>query len=119
MKPTIKRVHFFSLCECTTIAVHTGVLAKNHIWPVATRKKRIGEQLNYIGKCVLNPLHRQKRKENFFSDGRSRGPLLAKAALNQHARRYTTTEKLPFLLNRVCIPNTVIHSCQNRYNSYS
>ena len=43
-----------------SIAVHTDVLAKNHFWLVATRKKRIGEQL----------------KE------KSRGPLLVRAALN-------------------------------------
>ena len=43
-----------------SIAVHTGVLAKNQFWPVATQKKRIGEQL----------------KE------KSRRPLLARAALN-------------------------------------
>ena len=43
-----------------SIAVHTGVLAKNHFWLVATRKKRIGEQLK----------------------GKSRGPLLVRAALN-------------------------------------
>ena len=28
-----------------SIAVHTGILAKNHFWPVATRKKRIEEEL--------------------------------------------------------------------------
>ena len=49
-----------------SIAVHTGVLAKNHFWLVATRKKRIGEQL--------------KRK--------SRGPLLVRAALNAAFLRY-------------------------------
>ena len=43
-----------------SIAVHTGVLAKNHFWLVATRKKRIGEQLK----------------------GKWRGPLLVRAALN-------------------------------------
>ena len=43
-----------------SIAVHTGILAKNQFWPVATRKKRIGEQL----------------KE------KSRRPLLARAALS-------------------------------------
>ena len=31
-----------------SIAIHTGVLAKNHFCLVATRKKRIGEQLNYF-----------------------------------------------------------------------
>ena len=43
-----------------SIAVHTGVLAKNNIWLVATRKKKIGEQLK----------------------GKWRGPLLVRAALN-------------------------------------
>ena len=42
------------------------VLAKNHFWLVATRKKRIGEQL----------------KE------KSRGPLLARAALNAASLGY-------------------------------
>ena len=49
-----------------SIAVHTGVLAKNHFWLVATRKKRIGEQL----------------KE------KSRGPLLVTAALNAASLGY-------------------------------
>ena len=49
-----------------SIDVHTGVLAKNHFWHVATRKKRIGEQL----------------KE------KSRGPLLARAALNAASLGY-------------------------------
>ena len=31
-----------------SIAVHTGDLAKNLFWFVATQKKRIGEQLNYF-----------------------------------------------------------------------
>ena len=32
-----------------SIAVHTGGLAKNHFWLVATQKKKgIGEQLNYL-----------------------------------------------------------------------
>ena len=31
-----------------SIAIHTGVLAKNHFCLVAMRKKRIGEQLNYF-----------------------------------------------------------------------
>ena len=43
-----------------SIAVHTGVPAKNHFWLVAMRKKRIGEQLK----------------------GKWRGPLLVRAALN-------------------------------------
>ena len=42
------------------MAVNTGVQAKNHIWLVATRKKKIGEQLK----------------------GKWRGPLLVRAALN-------------------------------------
>ena len=61
----------------------------------------------------------KKEKKNFFSDGKSMGPLLARAALNQHARRYKTAEKLPFLLDRVCIPNIMIDSCQKHCNSYS
>ena len=62
---------------------------------------------------------KKRKKRKLFSDGKSIGPLLARAALNQHARRYKTTEKLPFLLDRVCIPNTLIDSCQKHYNSYS
>ena len=49
-----------------SIAVHTGVLAKNHFWLVATRKKRIGEQLK----------------------GKSRGPLLVRVALHAAFLRY-------------------------------
>ena len=62
---------------------------------------------------------KKRKKRKRFSDGKSIGPLLARAALNQHARRYKTTEKLPFLLDRVYIPNTMIDSCQKQYNSYS
>ena len=50
-----------------SIAVHTGGLAKNNFWLVATQKKRISWA---------------KNKRKLFSDGKSRGPLLARAALN-------------------------------------
>ena len=48
-----------------------GGLAKNHCWLVATQKKRIGEQLNYIWNMC------PKR----FCDGKSGGPLLARVAI--------------------------------------
>ena len=66
-----------------SIAVHTGVLAKNHFWLVATRKKRIGEQLNYFLNMCPKPFPWAKNKRTLFPDGKSRGPLLAKAALKQ------------------------------------
>ena len=53
-----------------SIAVHTGVLAKNHFWLVATQKKK--ELENYwtiFETCVLNPFHGQKVKEHFFPTG--------------------------------------------------
>ena len=52
-----------------SIAVHTGVRAKNHFWLVATQKKRIGEQLNYFGNMCPKPFHGQKMKENFSPSG--------------------------------------------------
>ena len=61
-----------------SIAVHTGGLAKYHFWPVATQKRRIGEQLN----CFWN-LCPAKNKRKLFFDGKSRGLLLARAALNR------------------------------------
>ena len=69
-----------------SIVVHTGGLAKNQFWLAATRKKkRIREQPNYFQTCVLNPFQGQKIKENFFLDGKSRGSLLARTALNTSA----------------------------------
>ena len=52
-----------------------GGLTKNHFWLVATQK-------NSVKGRVLNPFLGQKIKEKPFSDGKSRGPLLARAALN-------------------------------------
>ena len=66
-----------------SIAVHMGVLAKNHFWPVATRKNRIGEQLNYFWNICPKPFYGKKIKENFFTVGKTRGPLLARAALKR------------------------------------
>ena len=64
-----------------SIAVHTGGLTKNHFWLVATQKKRIGEQLNYFGNMCPKPFSWAKNERKLFSVGKSRGPLLARAAL--------------------------------------
>ena len=66
-----------------SIAVHTGVLAKNHFWLVATRKKRTGELLNYFWNMCPKPFSWAKSKRTLFPDGKWRGPLSAKAALKQ------------------------------------
>ena len=69
-----------------SIVVHTGGLAKNQFWLAATRKKRELENNQTIFQtCVLNPFQGQKIKENFFLDGKSRGSLLARTALNTSA----------------------------------
>ena len=66
-----------------SIAVHRGGLAKNHFWLVATQKERIGEQLNYFWNMWPKPFSWAKNKRELFSDGKSRGPLLARAALKR------------------------------------
>ena len=70
-----------SLKFTLSIAVHRGGLAKNHFWLVATQKKRIGEQLNYFWNMCPKPFSWAKNKRKLFSDGKSRGPLLARVAL--------------------------------------
>ena len=70
-----------SLKFTLSIAVHGGGLAKNHFWLVATQKKRIGEQLNYFWNMCPKPFSWAKNKRKLFSDGKSRGPLLARVAL--------------------------------------
>ena len=71
-----------SLKFTLSIAVHRGGLAKNHFWLVATQKKRIGEQLNYFWNMCPKLFSWAKNKRKLFSDGKSRGPLLARVALN-------------------------------------
>ena len=70
-----------SLKLTLSIVVHRGGLAKNDFWLVATQKERIGEQLNYFWNMCPKPFSRAKNKRKLFSDGRSRGPLLARVAL--------------------------------------
>ena len=65
-----------------SIAVHRGGLAKNHFWLVATQKKRIGEQLSYFLNMCHVAFSWAKCKRKMFSDGKSRGPLLTRAALD-------------------------------------
>ena len=45
------------------------------------KRRELENNLNIFETCVLNPFNGQKIKESFFSDGKSRGPLLAGAAL--------------------------------------
>ena len=58
-----------------------GGLAKNHFWLVATQKNRIREQPNYFWNMCPKPFSWAKNKGKLFLDGKSRGPLLARAAL--------------------------------------
>ena len=76
-----------SLKFTLSIAVHWSALAKNHFWHVATQKKRIGEQLNDFWNMCPKPFSWAKNKKKLFSDGKSRGPLLAGAALKPVKRR--------------------------------
>ena len=66
-----------------SIAVYTGGLAKNHFWLVSTRKKRIRDQPNYFLNMCPKPFSWAKNQGKLFLDGKSRGPLLARVALNQ------------------------------------
>ena len=72
-----KIVELFS----NSIAVHTGGLAKNRFWLVATPKKRIGEQLNHFWNMCPKPFSCAKNKGKLVFDGKSSGLLLARAAL--------------------------------------
>ena len=47
----------------------------------AKKKKTIGEQLHYFWNVYPKPFSWAKNKRKLFSDGKSRGPLLARAAL--------------------------------------
>ena len=77
-----------SLKFTLSIAAHRGGLAKNHIWLVATQKKRIGEQINhFLNMCPKPWANGQKMKDKIFSDGKSRGPLLARAALKTNIQK--------------------------------
>ena len=49
-------------------------------------KKRIEEQLNYLWNMCPKSFSWANNKRKLFSDGRSRGPLLARAALNAGKR---------------------------------
>ena len=71
-----------SLKFTLSIAVHRGGLAKNHFWLVATQKKRIGEQLSYFWNMCPEAFSWAKYKRKMFSEGKSRGPLLTRAALD-------------------------------------
>ena len=77
-----------SLKLTLSIAVHRGGLAKNDFWLVATQKKRIGEQLNYFWNMCPKPCSWAKNKRKLFTDGKSRRPLLAGAALNTLLERF-------------------------------
>ena len=72
------------ICEIFTfVPVLTGGLAKNHFWLVSTQKKKktIREPLHYFWNMYPKPFSWAKNKRKFFSDGKSRGPLLARATL--------------------------------------
>ena len=75
-----------SLKLTLSIAVHRGGLAKNDFWLVTKQKKKIGEQLNYFWNMCSKPFSWTKNKRKLFSDGKSRGTLLAGAALNHIAK---------------------------------
>ena len=88
---TCSKIQFHELHCCSrcaldkifdlSIAVHWGGLARNHFWLVTTQKERIREQLNYFSNMCPNPFSWAKNKRKLSSDGKSRGPLLARAVL--------------------------------------
>ena len=91
-KIEFRELHCYSRCWTKSlkltlsIAVHRGGLAKNDFWLVVKQKKKIGEQLNYFWNMCPKPFSWTKNKRKLFSDGKSRGPLLAGAALNHIAK---------------------------------
>ena len=72
-----------SLKLTLSITVRRVGLAKNDFWLVVKQKKRIGEQLNYFLNVCPQPFSWAKNKRKLLSEGKSRGPLLAGAALKQ------------------------------------
>ena len=64
-----------------------GWSGQNHFGLVATQKKRIGEQLNHFWNMCPKPFSWAKNKRKVFSDGKSRGPLLASAALKTNIQK--------------------------------
>ena len=87
------------------IAVHRSGLGKNHFWLVAKQKKtRIGEQLNYFWNICSKSFSWAKIKRKYFSDGKSRGPLLARAALKTDHDRLLTKSIAKFIvLKKHCV----------------
>ena len=70
------------ICEIYTF----DRLAKNHSWLLATQKKGLREQLNYFWYMCPISSPWEKNKRTLFPDGKSRGPFLARAALNSYYR---------------------------------
>ena len=64
-------------------------------------KKRIGEQLNYFWKMRLKPFSWAKDKRKLFLDGKSRGPLLARAALKMSSDWFECVLVVFFYVGRV------------------
>ena len=53
-----------------------------------SKKRGIGEQLNYFWNMCPKPFSWAKNKRKLFSDGKSRGPLLARVALKSLSESY-------------------------------
>ena len=92
-----------------SIAVHTGVLAKNRFWLVTTQKKRIGEQLNYFWNMCPKPFSWAKNKRNFFSVGKLRGPLLARVALKLSNHKIMNHKPVIYLIE--CASCVLVYLC--------
>ena len=58
-----------------------GWSGQTSIFSLRPRKKGIGEQINYFWNMCPKPFLWANSQRNFFSDGKSRGPLSARAAL--------------------------------------
>ena len=58
-----------------------GWSGQTSIFSLRPRKKGIGEQINYFWNRCPKPFLWANSQRNFFSDGKSRGPLSARAAL--------------------------------------
>ena len=71
-------------------SLFTGVVWPKIIFGLWRRKKReLENNLTTFETCVFNPFRGQNIKEKIFSDEKSRGPLLAKAALKHAFKCFT------------------------------
>ena len=87
LKKTHKQVKIrYSVCIYKTTRIHS-----KRILAVSPRDLAHGTRLisPIFETCVLNPFHGQKNQRKRFSDEKSRGPLLARAALYSVLSNFT------------------------------